>query len=155
MRFIILLIFFLCVGLNSTAFSEYYKYVNQEGVVCFTDDLSQVPEKQRTNLKKIKEIVSDSGSKAEPKIQDIVQGKSDEVNDKTLIELKKMGNALDKEFSELNAERERLIAMQNNSSTEEDIAQFNIQANELNKKVIEYKEKKATYLKKVKAYNKL
>jgi chromosome segregation ATPase len=47
--FIILTLFFI-VGIS---FAEVYKWVDEKGLVCFTDDILQVPEKYRSHIEKI------------------------------------------------------------------------------------------------------
>ncbi|MCP4552169.1 MAG: hypothetical protein GY834_09065 [Bacteroidetes bacterium] len=47
---ILLLSFALTFVISSSGFSEYYKYINENGKASYTDDLSKVPADQRENL---------------------------------------------------------------------------------------------------------
>ncbi len=47
--FIILFVFFVA----EVSFSEVFKWVDEKGVVCFTDDISQIPEKYRPKAEKV------------------------------------------------------------------------------------------------------
>jgi hypothetical protein len=64
MKKIIFVLLFLCI--TKLAFGEVYKWVDEKGVVHFTDDITQIPEKYRPQTKTL-EYPEESG---ETKIED-------------------------------------------------------------------------------------
>jgi hypothetical protein len=53
MKLIILIIFSFVLFISEFSIAEVYKWVDEKGVVYFTDDITQVPEKYRPGAKKI------------------------------------------------------------------------------------------------------
>jgi hypothetical protein len=51
MRLLYALLFLICMWLPSSALAEYYQYRDQNGVLRFTDNLADVPEDQRQQIK--------------------------------------------------------------------------------------------------------
>jgi hypothetical protein len=51
MRLLFALLFLICMLLPSSALAEYYQYRDQNGVLRFTDNLADVPEDQRQQIK--------------------------------------------------------------------------------------------------------
>lgn len=51
--FIILSIIILSLYFNVESFSEVYKWIDEEGVIHFSDDLTPIPEKYRSKIEKM------------------------------------------------------------------------------------------------------
>jgi hypothetical protein len=65
---IIVVIFF---ALATQANAELYKYIDENGTIVFTDDISKVPENQWSNVKKDRDLHSGSNKSANKKPNDI------------------------------------------------------------------------------------
>ena len=60
MRLINIPIFIIIVLLSAPASAQFYKYIDEDGNIRFTDDINQVPKQQRTTVKSYEEAVSDT-----------------------------------------------------------------------------------------------
>jgi hypothetical protein len=163
MKFIMLIVFSLIVWGPGLVSAELYKYYNQDGTLCFTDDLSLVPVDQRPGVEtfrenQTKEIVSlsppqDADTTALPAQtrQDGAALKSDlEAEFKLLVGVNK---TLNEEYIALKERQEVLISGGEKAMTPIEIKAYNHQINELNQDTLKYKEKQQAYFKRVEEYN--
>lgn len=148
-----LIIFILCsfiFGFPGMLSAELYKYYNQNGTLCFTDDLSMVPADQRQTLETIHEI--------QTKQIVIIQPVPNETGVKSDLdmEFKQLGlvkKNLGDEFITLKNRQEVLISEGKRKMNASEIKAYNRQINELNQDTLKYKEKQQAYLKRVETYN--
>ena len=155
------------VFFSATSSGEFYRYVDKDGNVHFTDDYALVPENQRkglqpyTEFEKKDETKSDESVKKAPSSPPTVQAPDlspESVSDanKTLDETKKrldaMGQELDVEYRNLIQERQALQEAQKKASKNA-IKAVNKKILELNKKVEDFKVRQSAYNKAVEGYN--
>ena len=150
-----------------SAAAEFYKYVDEEGNVRFTDDINQVPEAQRAKIRSYIESVSQ-----DPAEQDVNQENqseqaatdqqtnfpdlSDDASE-SLEDAKKridaLKNEIDQEYAALLKEKEQLAKEKEKVKTREQIIEFNKKVDSLNKRVTAYEKKGKDYQAQVDAYN--
>ena len=170
------IIFFLILFLQIQAvfvFAEFYKYKDANGVLRFTDTLSEVPEDQREKVDKYQEYIAPTKSIEDEisSVKYLLKSKtsntlkpSKEQNkqkDQKNIQVQVLGNKiskikeqLEKEYKKLLEEKKKLEALDKKTGKKKSkaIAQLNDQAKILNKKIQAYNQKKAAYMKAIKGY---
>ena len=124
------------------ASAEFYKYVDENGVALFTDDLSRVPVDQRPGVKEFTE----SHSVIEDKKPMDIDGL------KKLLEDRKQ--KLDTEYQELMLQEARLEEEGKDAKTNEEIKNHNQKILGFNEKSRKYLENKNAYEKQAAAYRK-
>ncbi|MBC8434618.1 MAG: DUF4124 domain-containing protein [Desulfobacterales bacterium] len=141
---IILLIFF--AG-SVPAYAEFYKYVDESGVVLFTDDLSQVPVDQRPGLHIYTESYRATGDTTDK------QQKPMDINEVQKL-LERQKQELDRAYQELLMEEARLEQEKKNLKTDEDIEKHNEKIRGFNERSRKHLEKKDAYELQNAAYSK-
>jgi flagellar motility protein MotE (MotC chaperone) len=162
---IFIIISFLMFSANAGA--EFYKYVDEEGNVRFTDDINEVPEAQRANIRSYEESVSEGSSEQEvsrenqtdqaaadqqtnfPDLSDNEQESLDDAK-KRIDQLK---NEIDQEYKALLKEKEQLVKEKEQAKTKAQIAEYNKKVDSMNNRVKAYEEKGKTYQAEVDAFN--
>jgi chromosome segregation ATPase len=146
MNLIKLFICLIIIFLSTTVSAEFYKYVDENGNTCFTDDFNQVPKDQRGGLKVYEEAESDSntdtvGNKVlkEKKVQS--DSKNQEYFEKFHDRLSNIRLQLIEEHKEIKKEREQIKEERKNAETPEDVLKANEKIKGLNKKQEELKNK--------------
>lgn len=155
---IFIFILYFIIFSQSMYAGEYYKYINENGVVSFTDDISKIPKEQRNKIEVTKTLNNKSSDKQEDSsIKEAEEAGTDADADKNLEnelqQLKKIKAELDKESSEINRESIKLIEEKKLIKENKDIKEYNIKIEALNKKTNIYQAKQVEYLKRVNAYN--
>jgi len=146
MNLIKLFICIIFIFFSTTVSAEFYKYVDENGNTCFTDDFNKVPEDQRAGLKGYEEYESDSDTDTvekkavkENKVQD------DNENIKNLEKFHdRLNNTrlqLVEEHEKIKKEREQNIEDRKNAKTTEDAWKVNERIIKLNKRQKELKDK--------------
>ncbi len=148
-----------------SASAEYYKYIDKDGTVHYTDDLTAVPENQRTNINEYNEIQSNGidGQKEEKKTKtpessieekqtDRKQGTNDFSEMKKHLDRKK--EALDEEYKTLMDEKEQFQEEKNKLRTRPAAKKYNKAVSEFNKKIEDYEQRKKEFDAEVERYNK-
>jgi chromosome segregation ATPase len=159
-RYIIPL-FFLLFAFPAAA--QFYKYVDENGNVHFTDDYNQVPEDQRENIKEYKEYQSQADDQ-QTTLQANPEGKDAEKQEETdsadnldyvkkIEELDQRKTALDAEYAELMQENNRLNEMRKTVKTKADAEKYNESVRNLNQQFEEHDRKRRDLLNDVEAYN--
>jgi hypothetical protein len=161
-----LIIFILCsliFGLPGMLSAELYKYYNQNGTLCFTDDLSLVPADQRPAIETIHEIQTKQVVVFQPVPNGVKTSSSGQpVPNETGVELgldmefKQLGKVkknLGDEFITLKKRQEMLISGGKRKMNVREIKAHNQEINELNQDTLKYKEKQQAYFKRVEKYN--
>lgn len=162
---IFIIITFLMFSVSASA--EFYKYVDDEGNVHFTDDINQVPEAQRAKIRSY--IESENQEPAEQEVtqvnkpeqaskdqetdfSDLSDDESESLEDtkKRIDELK---SEIDQEYKALLKEREQLAKDKKQVKTKDQILEFNQKVESLNNRVAAYEKKGKDYKAQVDAYN--
>ena len=162
---IFIIITFLMFSVGAAA--EFYKYVDEDGNVHFTDDINQVPAEQRAKIRSYIESVS-----PEPAAQEATQENQPEQaatdqqtnfpylsedESESLEDAKNRIDALkseiDQEYEALLKEKEQLAKNKKQAKTREQIIEFNKKVDSLNKRVVAYEKKGKEYKTQVDAYN--
>jgi hypothetical protein len=165
----ILLIFwslFLCFpGLLS---AELYKYYDQKGALSFTDDLSMVPADQRPVVETIDEIIAKPDDAVTPGTQTAAESilgqpennetpaNGNALTSELDLEFKQLGSIkkeLDDIYPPLKERQDKLISDGKRKMNTNEKKAYNQAIKELNQDTLKYREKMATYRKRVEAYN--
>ena len=167
MRYFKIFIIITFLMFSTYASAEFYKYVDDEGNVRFTDDINQVPEAQRAKIRSY--VESESQKPAEQEItregtpeqaseeqqadfSDLSDDESESLDDakKRIDELR---NEIDEEYKALMKEKEALAKDKKQAKTRDQILEFNKKVDSLNKRVAAYEKKGKDYQAQVDAYN--
>lgn len=142
------------------AIAEFYKFVDEDGNVHYTDDLSRVPENQRSHVDAYKEYKSDTDIEpVEDQKEDIKQPVPEEKKevDNSLtetgqrLEIKK--EKLDKEYQDLMKERAEIEIEKKNIKTAIETRKHNEKVLAFNEKIKNYEKKREAFNAEVEAYN--
>jgi len=162
---IFIIITFLIFSVSAAA--EFYKYVDEDGNVRFTDDINQVPEAQRAKIRSYVESVNQDPAEQEvtPENQSEQAATDQQTNlpdlsddePESLEDAKKQIDALkseiDQEYEALMKEKQQLAKAKEQAKTREQIIEFNNKVESLNKRVASYEKKGKDYKAMVNAYN--
>jgi hypothetical protein len=140
--FICMIIFFF----STPAYAEFYKYVDENGNIHFTDDFNRVPEDQRAGLKGYEESTSDTETDTVDK--KTVKKKKAQNGSEDLKKLQKFHDRLNitrsqlmEEYDQIEKEREQIIKNKKNAKTDAEAKQANERIKQLKKKQEELKKK--------------
>ena len=147
-----------------SASAEYYKYIDKDGNVHYTDDLTAVPESQRTDINEYNEIQSSGGDRQkeekalktpetsiEEKQAKTKQGAFDFSEIKKQLDRKK--EALDKEYKTLMDEKKQFEKDKDKLRTRTAGRRYNKAVLELNEKIEDYQQRKKDFDAEVGRYN--
>lgn len=173
-----LIVIVLCVFGAAAATAEFYKYVDQNGVVRYTDDASQIPDPEKAPVKKYKEVPlspsppAEEGVTRSPLPDDressaAAAGEKPEVKDASIedtpvpsadfeqkrADLEKQKKRLDEDYRVLAKDLENLQAQRDEANTKRQVKAYNERAAALNRQIEAYEKKREALDKKVKAYN--
>ncbi len=136
--------------------AEYYRYIDQNGAVRYTDDLLEVPEAQRDDVKRVigiqaasKEKVATDTTMAEDKAKESDTADQNDSKQTEYERLTQEKEALDKEYDMLQKERDALT--QDRETLK--IKDYNEKVRQLNQHIADYEEKRKAFQKKADAYN--
>lgn len=158
MRFFVHALVVSALVLLSTefVFAEYYRYIDENGVVSFTDDFSQVPKNQWEDIKTVYEFKTDAGP-SEIKTTTLSTTKTAPAPQQSLAEqrqdLQKQKQQLDSEYDILSFERDELVRQGRQEMTQEELDAYNQRALDLNERLRTYEEAKKAYAEKIEAFN--
>jgi chromosome segregation ATPase len=154
---IFIIISFLMFSVSSAA--EFYKYVDEEGNIHFTDDINEVPAAQRAKIHSYIESVSEAPpeqeatqenqaeqteSEQQASVLDIVDDEEESLEDakKRIDALKE---ELDQEYEALKKERNQLAEERQQAKTNQQILKYNKKVDRLNKRAKTYEKKGNDY----------
>ncbi|MCP3940825.1 MAG: hypothetical protein GY710_05005 [Desulfobacteraceae bacterium] len=135
-QFILYIVFGIVVFFPPTVNADFYKFRDQNDTIIFTDDLSKVPEEQRSGIKTYQ---SDKSPLPPPRKENMVQP----ILKKDVAEKQK--EWLINEQNQLTQEKKKLLLLKNTANTPEKKEIYNINAEILNKKIKLYKKKLADF----------
>ena len=147
----------ICFPLNAAG--ELYKYFDADHHICFTDDLTKVPESQRLTAQPYQEIKTAAPSSSpieKPDSESFLTQNSEKVHMELSQESKKLETIkkeLDREYEALKNRRNILLLDGKRQMDEKETKAFNIEARKLNEDTLKFKDKREIYLKQVKAFN--
>jgi hypothetical protein len=162
----VLMLFLVCMGIAPAGFAEFYKYVDEEGKVQFTDNIANIPDDQREKIEAYKEAKSSppgaSQSEKEERSADTAEAGEtaqggDRITENESVDmqadlLEKRGEALQQEYEALMEEREALdqaakvrLTPARKRKLVEEISDFNLRIKAYEKKRQEYNEAVEAY----------
>lgn len=149
--------------LSTPAFGEYYRYIDDNGMQRYTDDLSSVPIDQRPEVKTYESVKSDpvrptTGKPSETKVAPKEGSKGGEnwfeKASKEADELNRKRQDLDKFHQALREEKETLLKEKPSTRAEKKTLQaYHEKVRALNAKIVSYETRYSAYQKEVDAYN--
>lgn len=150
---------------SMTASAEYYKYIDKDGNVHYTDDLTNVPENQRTDINEYTGFQSDSydqqkdkqkTEKPQPLVEKKEVKNKQDTNDFSEIK-KRLDNEKEKleaEYSALMTEKKEISENKNKYRSKSRAKKYNKVILEFNEKIEDYERRKKVFNAEVEEYNK-
>ena len=133
---------------------EYYRYVDENGIVSYTDDLSKLTDKQRGDVKTFvsEKNQADPGDNLEKQTENPSEGDtstdlSAEDANRGSQENRQLKESLDREFEALSKKRVELAMERKQIKNTADLQIFNRNATALNDQIKAYELKKQAYVK--------
>jgi chromosome segregation ATPase len=152
------------------ACAEFYKYLDKQGVVRFTDDINQVPQDQRVAARSYSESQAGGTTAAEasPAVKEEKQadpsppaasaaavGEGEESIDGARARLDALKKDTEAEYQLLVKEKDRLAKEKGAQKTREEINAYNKEVEAFNKRAESYEKKHDDLRKRVEGYNAL
>lgn len=168
MKLINIPIFIIIVFLSAPASAQFYKYIDEDGNIRFTDDFNQVPENQRATVKSYEEAVSDTdvaneADQSDSEVSTNAQQKAAAAEaavdidlgdlDAAYNQLKALRQEIDKEYNELLVEKETLAKEKAEAKTREQVLEYNEKVKQFNERAKVHQQKSKKYEAQVDAYN--
>ena len=156
-RFFCFIAILVIIGFPCTGDAEFYKLKNEQGDIVYTDDLSRIPENQRSIAVHYEEVVSapnldmfqtDDESDAEE-----LETSDDSEKMALLKELNKKKADLDAEYKRLMGEKEALEKRNDAFDTKEALESYNEKIVDLNNRIADYENRRQAFSDEVDAYN--
>ena len=163
----------LTLLMSTTGYSEFYKYTDKDGIVRYTDDLSVIPENQRSDLQTFESSENQGGERESPtKNQSYsAEGQTTGITSsakkghqpnknlesstkqKKSEELDAMRKKLRQTYKEINAKRKALGDPPPHNAKSGVKAEYIRKSEALNKQIKEYNKLQNEFDQKVKEYN--
>jgi flagellar motility protein MotE (MotC chaperone) len=162
---IFIIISFLMFSVSAAA--EFYKYVDEDGNVRFTDDINQVPAAQRAKIHSYVESVSEdppeqeatqknqadqAASDQQTNFPDLSDEEQQSLGD-AKKQIEKLKSEMDQEYETLLKEKQQLAKEKKQAKTRVQIIEFNKKVESMNKRVEAYEGKGKVDKAQVDAYN--
>ncbi len=143
---------FVCMLFTTVGYGEYYQYTDPSGKICYTDDISKIPESQRGAVKKFKSENSvkkvDSAEKNENKTDPALSNAKDEKqllensSNQKMGELKTSQAELNQIYNSLEKDRTAIEAQApKKGATDKERKEYSLKVEALNAKITEYEKK--------------
>jgi hypothetical protein len=162
----------ICILLSFPVSAEFYRYTDKNGVVCFTDNLADIPEDQRLDVHRYSEPEDyltpeerDKKARQEAEDRQVAQeasGASDKRKETEIREAKnrspagglnKTKAALDKEYAELVKEKESLAKEKDTSATSAGDKAYQEKVTRLNERITGYDKRRKAFQEEADAFN--
>ena len=167
MKVLNLFIFIGFLLFSVSASAEFFKYIDENGNVRFTDDINQVPEEQRAKINSYVESESEEAlpeqevtqkSEGEQEQQEsVAELVEDDSGEESLEAVKKRIDALkqklDEEYKALAEEGKQLAKEREAAVTNEQKIEFNKKVDDYNKRGESYQATQKEYEAQIEAYN--
>jgi hypothetical protein len=171
MKWTVFMILLISLAVTTPASAQFYKYLDKQGNVRFTDDINQVPENQRNHIRSYAAASSDAadataseggvekkavGSHAADEASaNAAQAASAEEDplDSTRTRLEAMKKQIDADYQALASEKEALGKEKEVPKTQAQVADYNKRVAAFNQKAGDYEARSNELRKQVEAYN--
>ena len=164
MKMVRWLICLLLVLLPLSASGEFYRYIDEEGNIRYTDDLSKVPENQQTDIYEYGESQRNayddqkdeqSTVKPQPLFEKNPVRDQNEADDlaETKRRLDRKKQEFDKEYKALMQERDRITKDNKNLKSRASAKKYNKIISKFNEKIADYETRKKVFDAEVEEYN--
>ena len=158
------LICLLMVSLPLSASAEFYRYIDKKGNIHYTDDLSTVPENQRTDMYEYSESQRNaydnpkdeqSAVKLRPLSEENQVHGQNKANDiaETKRHLDRKKQEFDKEYKALMQERAQITKDNKNLRSRAAAKKYNKVISKFNEKIADYETRKKVFDAEVEEYN--
>jgi hypothetical protein len=152
------------------AFAQFYKYLDKQGVVRFTDDINQVPQDQRSAIRSYSESQAGGTSAGEapaaakeektaapepPAASAKAVGEGKDPIEGTRAQLDALKKEVEAEYQLLVNEKGRLAKEKETKKTREEITAYNKGVEAFNQRAESFEKKNADYRKLAESYNTL
>jgi len=134
--------------------ADFYKYVDTDGTVRFTDDLSRIPIGQRPDVKMYDDVTADQPEASQMSVatqgisrENIVQDQAVEGQNRSEIKhlLEQRKDELDREYGELSSQMGQLKVESHRVKTRDDLDAYNQTMRQLNAKIAAYEKKRKIF----------
>ena len=140
------------------SYAELYKYVDENGVVSYTDDYSILSEYAKESIEVVEEIKSTE--KEEVPAEDDTDSQTKDITEKETKslkiikdELRNTEKELDKEYAALNLEKKNLAQESGKAKSKQEKIEYNEKITNLNNRIKTYSEKSKAFQQQVDEYN--
>ena len=171
MRWLAWVVLLVALAFAGPASAQFFKYLDARGNIRFTDDINQVPEKQRATAHRYVESQPSAPSAAQP--VDVLEKKASaagatvegstpsafaastdqEPLDSVKKRVEEMKKQVDAEYQALVKEKDALDKEKNTQKTRDQVANFNKRVEVFNQSAANYETRSAELRKQVEVYN--
>ncbi len=140
-----------------TVSADFYRFVDENGNIIYTDDINKVPVEQREKVQSYEESTPEQAKPADSgDAPEDAAGNKTAITDEGLKErdrLQAQEKELSREYEELMSQREQLNDVKKNAVSTEQINEYNQKIIEFNARIQAYEEKRGALETEVKAFN--